>query len=235
MRQARDPLYRRHRFPAEVIGYAAWLYFRFPLSLRMVVEMLAVRGIEAGHETVRHGPRNLVGNFPIASVGALRLVAINGVWTRSPSRSAAGSIGYGALSTRTVLNVLVQNRRDRTAAQRLMRKLLQKSERAPRVMITDKLISYDAARIDMGLNIGHRQHKGLNNRAENSHLPTRRRERIMKRFKSPPQVQMFLSIHDHVANLFHLPRNRLSAIDYRADRAQAIATWAEITTAQLAP
>ena len=84
-----------------------------------------------------------------------------------------------------VLDVLVQNRRDRIAAKRLMRKLLKKSGRAPRAMITDKLKSYGAARNDMGLNIEHRQHKGLNNRAENSHLPTRRRERIMKRFKSP--------------------------------------------------
>jgi Transposase and inactivated derivatives len=72
-------------------------------------------------------------------------------------------------------------------------------------MITDKLKSYGAARKDMGLGIEHRQHKGLNNRAENSHLPTRRRERIMKRFKSPRQVQKFLSIHDQVANLFHFP------------------------------
>ena len=101
-------------------------------------------------------------------------------------------------------------------------------------MITDKLKSYGAARRDMGLSIEHRQHKGLNNRAENSHLPTRRRERIMKRFKSPRQVQKFLSIHDQVANLFHLPRNRLSAIDYRAARARAFASWSEITIARLA-
>ena len=98
-------------------------------------------------------------------------------------------------------------------------------------MITDKLKSYGAARKDMGLHIEHRQHKGLNNRAENSHLPTRRRERIMRRFKSPRQVQMFLSIHDQVANLFHLPRNKLSAIDYRAARTKAFVTWAEIATA----
>ena len=101
-------------------------------------------------------------------------------------------------------------------------------------MITDKLKSYGAARMDIGLRTEHRQHRGLNNRAENSHLPTRRRERIMKRFKSPRQVQTFLSIHDQVANLFHFPRNQLSAIDYREARAQAFATWAEITTARLA-
>jgi putative transposase len=76
----------------------------------------------------------------------------------------------------------------------------------------------------MGLRIEHRQHKGLNNRAENFHLPTRRREQIMKRFKSPRQVQKFLSIHDQVANLFHFPRNKLSTIDYRAARAQAFSS-----------
>lgn len=87
-------------------------------------------------------------------------------------------------------------------------------------MITDKLGSYGAARKDMGLRIEHRQHKWLNNRAENSHQPTRRRERIMKRFKSPRQVQKFLSIHDQVANLFHFPRNRLSgALPSRCTRA----------------
>lgn len=89
-----------------------------------------------------------------------------------------------------MLDVLIQSRRDRTAAQRLMRKLLKKSATAPRVMITDKLKSYAAARNDMGLGFEHRQYKGLNNRAENSHLPLRRRERIMKRYKSPRQVQI---------------------------------------------
>ena len=133
-----------------------------------------------------------------------------------------------------VLDVLVQSRRDRTAAQRLMRKLLKKSARAPRVMITDKLKSYGAARKEMGLEIEHRQHKGLNNRAENSHLPTRRRERVMKRFKSPRQVQKFLSIHDQVASLFHSPRNKLSADEHRATRAQAFSNWAEIAAAPLA-
>ena len=94
-------------------------------------------------------------------------------------------------------------------------------------MITDKLKSYGAARKDMGLKIEHRQHKGLNNRAENSHLPTRRRERIMKRVKSPRQVQRFFSIYDQVANLFHFPRNRLSATAHRNARVAAFTAWAK--------
>jgi putative transposase len=101
-------------------------------------------------------------------------------------------------------------------------------------MITDKLKSYGAARRELKLGSEHRQHKGLNNRAENSHQPTRRRERQMKRFKSARQVQQFLSNHDPIANLFHLPRNRLSASAYRTARAQAFATWAEVAGAGLA-
>ena len=105
---------------------------------------------------------------------------------------------------------------------------------APRVMITDKLGSYGAARREMGLSIEHRQHKGLNNRAENSHQPTRRRERQMKRFKSARQVQRFLSIHDPISNLFHLRRHRLPAADYRRAPTAAFDTWADITSVVLA-
>ena len=235
MKQAHDPLYRRHRFPAEVIGCAVWLYFRYPLSLRMVEEMLAARGIDVSHESVRCWAEKFGREFS------------NRIRDRAPVRGDKWHLDEVVITIRGrkhwlwravdqcgfVLDVLVQNRRDRAAAQRLMRKLLKKFKRAPRVMITDKLKSYGAARKDMGLRIEHRQHKGLNNRAENSHQPTRRRERIMKRFKSPRQVQKFLSIHDQVANLFHFPRNRISTTDHRVARAYAFATWAEITGARL--
>ena len=110
-----------------------------------------------------------------------------------------------------VLDVLVQSQRDRYAAQRLMRKLLRKCGRAPRVLITDKLKSYAAANKDMGLKFEHRQHKGLNNRAENSHQPTRVREKVMRRFKSARQLQQFVSVHDQVANLFQHCRYNVGA------------------------
>ena len=236
MPHARDPLYRRHRFPAEVISYAVWLYFRFPLSLRMVEEMLAARGIDVSHESVRHWAEKFGREYA------------NRIRGRAPARGDKWHMDEVVLTIRGrkhwlwrsvdqqgfVLDVLVQSRRDRVAAQRLMRKLLKKSTKPPRVMITDKLKSYGAAHKDMGLGIEHRQHKGLNNRAENSHLPTRRRERIMKRFKSPRQVQTFLSIHDQVANLFHFPRHKNSAHLYRATRAQAFSTWAEVAATPLA-
>jgi len=130
-----------------------------------------------------------------------------------------------------VLDVLVQSRRNKAAAERLLRKLLKKQMRPPRVMITDKLASYQAAKKDLLPGVEHRQHKGLNNRAENSHQPTRRRERIMKRFKSPRQMQRFLSAHDGINNLFYLRRDHLSADQYRGNRTQAFQTWAEVTGA----
>jgi putative transposase len=127
-----------------------------------------------------------------------------------------------------VLDILVQSRRNAKAAKRLLRKLLKKQGMAPRVMITDKLASYAAAKRMVMPGVEHRQHRGLNNRAENSHQPTRRRERIMKRFKSAGQAQRFLSVHDQVANLFRRPAN-ITAAAHRASRTQAFRVWAEVT------
>jgi putative transposase len=129
-----------------------------------------------------------------------------------------------------VLDILVQSRRNSKAAKRLLRKLLKKLGAAPRVMITDKLASYGAAKREIMPGVEHRQHRGLNNRAENSHQPTRRREWIMKRFKSAGQAQRFLSVHDQVANLFHRPANS-NAADHRLARARAFQAWADITGA----
>src|ERR1700761_8209990 len=129
-----------------------------------------------------------------------------------------------------VLDVLIQSRRNKAAAERLLRKLLKKQMRPPRVMITDKLASYAAAKKDILPGVEHRQNKGLNNRAENSHQPTRRRERQMKRFKSAGQAQRFLSAHAGINNLFHLRRDHLPAEQYRGARTQAFQIWAELTS-----
>ncbi len=128
-----------------------------------------------------------------------------------------------------VLDILVQSRRDKDAARRLLRKLLKKQCRPPRVMITDKLRSYGAAKREITPSIEHRQHKGLNNRAENSHQPTRRRERQMKRFKSPGHALRFLSAHDGINNLFPRRRHRLPATQYHAARTHAFQVCAEVT------
>jgi putative transposase len=223
-------IYRGYRFPAEVIEHAVWLYFRFPLSLRMVEDILAARGIIVSHETVRCWAEK----FGRIYANKIRrrapqfgdkwhldevVISINGkkhwLW-----RAVDGD-GF-------VLDALVQSRRDWRAAEKLLRKLIRKQSRAPRVMITDKLGSYGAARAGMRLNFEHRQHKGLNNRAENSHLPTRRREKIMKQFKSARHLQRFVSIHDPIANLHNFPRQAFSSSDYRALRSEVMIAWREI-------
>ena len=230
MKNTRHPRYARHRFPAEVISHAVWLYFRFPLSLRMVEEMLAARGIEVSHETVRQWAMKFGESF--AKQIRRRLPAPGDKWHLDEvAISIAGRkhwLWRAVDQHGAVLDILVQSRRNAKAAKRLLRKLLKKQGMAPRVMITDKLASYAAAKRTVMPSVEHRQHKGLNNRAENSHQPTRRRERIMKRFKSAGQAQRFLSVHDQVANLFRRPANT-SAVDHRKSREWALATWAEVT------
>jgi putative transposase len=230
-RLARDPLYRRHRFPAGVIAHAVWLYFRFPLSLRMVEDMLAARGVIVSHQTVRLWAEKFGRHFAndIRRRSAGRLgdkwhldeVVITIADKKHWLWRAVDQDGF-------VLDVLVQSRRNAKAAKRFMRKLLKGQGRLPRVMITDKLRSYGAAKREIMPGIEHRSHKGLNNRAENSHQPTRRRERVMKRFKSARQLQRFASIHDPIANLFHIPRNDIPSSHHRELRATAMQMWNEI-------
>ncbi|MDR7030948.1 putative transposase [Rhizobium rosettiformans] len=127
-----------------------------------------------------------------------------------------------------VLDALLQSRRNKMAALRLMRRLLKGQGTIPRVMVTDKLRSYSAAKAELMPGVEHRSHKGLNNRAENSYVSVRRRERRMMRFKSERQCQRFVSVHGQVANLFQLHRKHLSAADHRELRADAIRTWRQI-------
>lgn len=133
-----------------------------------------------------------------------------------------------------VLDALIQSRRNKKAALRLMRKLLKGQCVTPRVMITDKLRSYDAAKRKIMPGVEHRSHKGLNNRAENSHLVVRRRERGMIRFKSAGQCQRFVSVHGQIANLFCLHRDRKSAAEHRKLRNATMNTWREIALATAA-
>lgn len=223
--------YKRHRFPAEIIAHAVWLYYRFPLSLRDVEDLLAERGIGVSFQTVAEWAtkfglkfahqlkRRSIGNFADKWHLDEMVVSIKGkkywLW-----RAVDGN-GY-------VLDALLQSCRNKGAALRLMRKLLKSQGVAPRVMVTDKLRPYAAAKREIMPGIKHRSHKGLNNRAENSHLPVRRRERRMMRFKSARQCQRFVSTHGQIANLFQLHRKHLNAADHRQLRALARAIWREI-------
>jgi putative transposase len=213
-----------------VISHAVWLYFRFPLSLRMVEEMLAARGILVSHETVRQWALKFGQGF--ANQIRRRLPAPGDKWHLDEvAISIAGKkhwLWRAVDQHGTVLDILVQSRRDAKTAKRLLRKLLKKQGIAPRVMITDKLASYGAAKREIMPAVEYRQHRRLNNRAENSHQPTRRRERIMKRFKSAGQAQRFLSVHDQLANFFRRPANT-NAADHRAFRARALMIQNQVT------
>ncbi|GAC1046054.1 IS6 family transposase [Rhizobium sp. No.120] len=232
MTEAQHVHFRRHRFPAEIIAHAVWLYYRFPLSFRDVEDLLAERGIEVSFQTVSEWAakfglkfahqlrRRSRGRFADKWQLDEMVVTIKGkkfwLWR------AVDVNGY-------VLDALLQSRRNKRAALRLMRKLLKGQGTTPRVMITDKLRSYSAAKSELMPGVEHRSHKGINNRAENSHLPVRRRERRMMRFKSARQCQRFVSVHGQIANLFLLHRKHLTAADHRQLRSNAIATWRQIT------
>src|SRR3954453_13762039 len=173
------PSYAGHRFPAEVISHAVWLYFRFPLSLRMVEEMLAARGIIVSHESVRQWALKFGQAF--ANQIRRRLPASGDKWHLDEVVvKIAGKkhwLWRAVDQDGIVLDVLVQSRCDKGAAKRLLRKLLKKQMRPPRVMITDKLASYGAAKREIMPGVEHRQHKGLNNREKNCPQPTRKQSR----------------------------------------------------------
>jgi len=225
------PNYAGYRFPPEIISHAVWLYFRFPLSLRMVDELLASRGIIVSHETVRQWALKFGQAF--ANQIRRRLPVAGDKWHLDEVVLTIAGVKHwlwrAVDQNGLVLDILVQSRRDTRAAKRLLCKLMKRQCRTPRVMITDKLASYGAAKREVMPTVEHRKHKGLNNRAENSHQPTRRRERQMKRFKSAGQAQRFLSAHDVISNLFLLRRHHVPAIQYQAARTQAFQVWAEVT------
>ena len=179
------PSYAGHRFPTEVISRVVWLYFRFPLSLRTVEKMPVFRGIVVSHETTRQWARKFGQTF--ANQICRRLPRAGDRWHLDKVVLKIAGVTHWLWRAvdqfGVVLDVLVQSRRDTRATKRLLRKLLKKQQ-PPRVMITDELASYGAARREVMPSVEHREHKGLNNRAENLHQPTRRRERQMKRFRS---------------------------------------------------
>ncbi len=225
--------YRRHRFPAAVIQQAVWLYFRFPLSLRDVEDMLSQRGIDASYETVRRWSFK----FGLAYARKLR---------RSHPRADArwhldevfvSIIGKNVYLWRTVdcegevLDVLVQSRRNKRAALKLMRKLLKSQGFSPDAVMTDKLPSYGAALSELGMRARHITGGRINNRAENSHLPIRQRERRMQRFKSAGAAQRFLSTHAAIYNTFNVQRHLISRRTMRQFRAAAMERWDAMTAA----
>jgi putative transposase len=150
--------------------------------------------------------------------------------------------GYGALhylwravdQHGVVLDILVQARRNATAAERFFKRLLAGLKYKPKRIVTDGLRSYGAARRGVLPHVRHRTSRYLNNRAENSHRPTRRRERQMQRFKSPGQAQRFMSSHAMIHGHFHPRRHLMTAARYRRARAEAFRVWREETCVRMA-
>ena len=226
----RDPLYRGYRFPAEIISHAVWLYYRFHLSHRDVEELLAEPGVQVSYEAIRLWCRRF---GPAFAAGLRRRRAragdrwhldevqlkINGrrhwLW-RAVDRDGL------------VLDILVQERRNQEAAERFLRRVLAGEEQAPRVVVTDKLASYPPALKRVLPRTEHRRHKGLNNRAENSHRPVRKRERVLQRFKSPAHAQRFLEPFGALCNHFRSRRHLLSAPEYRQLRTERFQQWREV-------
>lgn len=230
MRTTPDP-YRGFRFPAEIIAHAVWLYHCFGLSLREVETILAERGIIVSYESIRAwGLR-----FGRAFANALKKRRprpgdkwhLDEVFIRIPGKRHY--LWRAVDQHGTVLDILVQSRRNTKAAKRFFKKLLKGLQYVPRVVVTDKLKSYGAAKREILPGVEHRQSRYLNNRAEVSHQPTRRRERQMQRFKSARQAQQFLSSHGQIHNLLQLRRHLLTANDHRAARDNAFRIWRDVS------
>jgi len=222
------PRLKGYRFPREIVAYAVWAYHRFVLSTADVEDLLAERGIIVSREAIRLWV-NRFGTHFAACIRRERprpndkwhldevVIPINGVkhW-----------LWRAVDANGDVLDILVQTRRNAKAAKRFLTKLIAQCGQ-PRVIITDKLRSYIQPIRQLVPNADHRAHNGLNNRIEGGHRPTRRREKVMGRFKSQRQAQRFLAAHDQI-NVFFKPRRyRFTAISYRHARADAFSLWAD--------
>ena len=225
--------YRRHRFHPDIIRQAVWLYFRFTMSYRDVEDLLAERGIDISYETVRlwvlkfgqaYARRIRKRRDPAFDVWHLDEVFVNIGGKQMYLWRAVDGEGE-------VLDVLVQKRRNKRAALKLMRKLLKNQGVHPTQIVTDKLKSYGAAFRDLRLSHLHETRHRRNNRAESSHVPIRRRERKMQRFKSQGSAQRFLSIHGPIYNLFNVHRHLISRRTLRIFRNQAMTEWKIVTKA----
>ena len=232
MTPSADPArYKNHRFPGEIISHGVWLYYRFPLSYRDVQEILFERGITVTHEAIRQWCLKFGQDY--ANQLKHRRAQPGDKWHLDEVfLTIHGERHYlwrAVDQDDNVLDILVQSRRNKQAAKKFFRKLLKGLQYVPRVIITDKLKSYGAAKREILPGVEHRQSRYLNNRCENSHRPTRQRERRMQGFKSAGHAQRFLSAYGPIAQHFRSRRHLLSAPEYRNEMGQRFASWAEIT------
>ena len=220
-------IYKRHRFPPDIISYAVWLYHRFNLSHRDIEDLLAERGITVSREAIR-----------------LWCIKFGAIYTRRLKRKHRG---YGDTfyidevfvkingiqhylwravdQDGEVIDVFLQARRDGATAQRFFKRLLRSNGGEPRKIVTDKLRSYGVAHRELIPEAIHSTELYENNRVEQSHEATQAREGGMRKFKSIRQAQRFLDAHAAVHNLFNLGRHLVRAEHYRNLRISAFTEW----------
>jgi putative transposase len=220
-------IYKRYRFPSEIIQYAVWLYYRFNLSHRDIEDLLAERGINVTYEAIRlwcnrFGPK-YVDRLKRNHRGYGDTFFIDEVFIRIDGKQHY--LWRAVDQDGEVVDVYLQKRRDGAAAKRFFKRLLKVHRGEPRKIVTDKLRSYGVAHRELIPDTIHDTSQYANNRAELSHQPTRVRERGMRRFKSIVQAQRFLGVHSAVYNLFNLGRHLVSANHYRLFRMRAFASW----------
>ena len=219
--------YKGHRFPPPIIAHVVWLYARFNLSLREVEELMLERGVDVSYETIR---RWTVKFGPLIAHVLQRLQPRPGdVWHLDEVVVKIAGRSYWLWRAvdqhGVVLEEILQSKRDKHAAKRLLIKLMKRWDFVPKRIITDKLRSYGAAKRAVAPGLDHWPHKGLNNRAENSHLPFRKRERAMQGFRSTGGLQRFISMQSATCNHFSVPARRRSALTIRYHRLEAIEAW----------
>ncbi len=224
-------IYKRHRFPIEIIQYAVWLYYRFNMSHRDIEELMAERGIDVTYESILLRC-NKIGQYfskrlKHGHLGFGDTFYIDEVFVKIQSKQQY--LWRAVDQDGEVIDVFLQARRDSKAAKRFFKRLLKNHHDEPRKIVTDKLRSYGVAHREIIPDTIHDTSQYANNRAELSHQPTRVRERGMRRFKTHRQAQRFLNIHAAVYKLFNLGRHLVSAQHYRNLRENAFGRWSEAT------
>ncbi|EEB82359.1 IS6 family transposase [Roseobacter sp. GAI101] len=224
------PPLKGFRYPREIIALAVWAYHRLALSTADVEDLLAARGVIVSREAIRLWVNRFGSHF--ADCIRRERPRPNDKWHMDEVvitiRGKKHWLWRAIDADGDVLDILVQTRRNAKAAKRFFQRLVSQFGE-PRVVITDKLRSYIKPVKTQAPNADHRAHKGLNNAIEVSHRPTRKREKIMGRFKSHRQAQRFLSAHDQINLIFRPRRYQLTATSYRHARNDAFSLWADYT------
>ena len=228
-----DP-FRYFNSSPEVIRLVVMMYVKYPLSLRNVEDLLAERGIDISHETVRFW-WNRFGPMLAAEIRKKRVANVHGYpqWRWHLDEvfvKVNGNLCYlwrAVDHEGEVLESVVTAKRDKTAAVKLLKRIMKKCGR-PRKIVTDGLRAYSAAMREVGNADRQEIGRGLNNRAENSHQPFRRRERAMPRFRSMKTLQKFSSVHAQVHNHFNQERHLVTRQLYKQRRSAALAEWSAL-------